>query len=320
MNSPLTYSPRLGRAIRTDGIATLGTSTQTLVEEAVTGAAWEVAADLATYYSQELRRIGQALFTWMDDIVAFGLEQAAVGDPARAATWLLAGLRDFDPSSGDLERTLDRVAARDAEGAVAAIELLRVRWGSLHDTLVHWIQELLAGLARDAGEDAVFAVVERTYERLWQRRYADWDDMTPMERLQLSVEGMRGHMSGAGRRGDVGIVEEPDRYVMILDPCGSCGILRRGDPDSGRMPANPEGNRVAHPWTWGRTGVGWYAVHSPIVMEYLHLRRGEPPLRPLEDCDLAGLPCRWFIYRERGATRPEHAARMGFAAGTGGRA
>lgn len=199
MNSPLAYSPRLGRVIRTDGIATLGTSTQTLVEEAVAGAAWEVAADLAAYYSQDLRRIGQALFTWMDDIVAFGLEQAAVGDPARAATWLLAGLRDFDPSSGDLERTLDRVAARDAEGAVAAIELLRVRWGSLHDTLVHWIQELLAGLARDAGEDAVFAVVERTYERLWQRRYADWDDMTPMERLQLSVEGMRGHMSGAGK-------------------------------------------------------------------------------------------------------------------------
>jgi hypothetical protein len=85
-----------------------------------------------------------------------------VKEPTGPVGWLLSGLRDYDPSSGDLERALDRVAARDTDGVVTAAELLRVRWASLHDALVHWIQELLAGLARDAGEDAVLAVVSRT--------------------------------------------------------------------------------------------------------------------------------------------------------------
>lgn len=71
--------------------------------------------------------------------------------------------------------------------------------------------------------------------------------MAPLERLQLSVEGMRGHQSGRRRRGDVGVLEEHDRYVMVLDPCGSCGILRQGDPEGGRRPSDPAGNRVAHP-------------------------------------------------------------------------
>ena len=44
------------------------------------------------------------------------------------------------------------------------------------------------------------------YEHIWKPRYATWGDMSPEERLQLSVEGMRGgHLSGPRHRGDVGL-------------------------------------------------------------------------------------------------------------------
>lgn len=308
--SPLVYSQRLGRPIRGDGIDTLGVSTQTLFEAAMRSGDGRLAVQLLEYFWDEMHRIGEALFTWLEDIVAWRLERS--GDAAAtAAGALLEGLRRFDPSSGDRLRAAAACRSGDTAVALEAGELMRVRYASLHDALVVWIQELLRAVSDDHGEDAVREVVERAYERLWRPRYDTWHLMSAEERLQLSVEGMRGHLSGRRRRGDVGIEEEPDRYVMVLDPCGSCGVLRRGDPESGRPPYEPAGNRTPRPWTWGRVGVGWYAVHSPIVMEFIWMRSGRPPMRPLEGCDTEG-PCRWYVYKDPKAARAEHYARMGF--------
>lgn len=301
MTSPLRHSDALGRRIRQDPIDTLGVSTQTLAERALDAGDLALAVELIAYFWDEMHRIGEALFTWLEDILG--------ADGPR----IVRGLRGFDPSAGDRARAL--AACADGDGLVArrATELMRVRYAALHDALVVWIQELLSELARGEGDEAVLAEVERAYERLWRPRYAAWDGMTALERLQLSVEGMRGHLSGPDRRGDVCILEEPDRFVMVLDPCGSCGVLRRGDPDSGRPPHACAGTMRAHPWSWRRKDVGWYAVHSPIVMEYIWMRDGKPPFRPLEGCDRDG-PCRWFIYKDPRRTRPEHYERQGFSA------
>lgn len=323
MESPLRHSATLGRVIRQDGIATLGVSTQTLFERALEAGDRQLAADLLRYYWDELWRIGGALFQWLEDIVDFHVERAggaaggtadgprgtAGGADATAGTaglgaLLTGGLARFDPSSGDRERALRQCAAGEVEAAIASAELMRVRYAALHDAWVAWIQDLIGEIAARHGEEAVLESVARTAQRLWRPRYAAWSEMEPLERLQLSVEGMRGHLSGTGRRGDVGIVEEEDRYVMVLDPCGSCGVLRRGDPDSGRAPADPAGTREQHAWAWDRIGVGWYAVHSAIVMEHLPMRDGLPPLRPLRGCDRDG-PCRWMVYKDPHAARCE---------------
>ena len=311
-------SPTLGRPIRQDGLETLGTSTQTLVEEALAVGRWDLAAELSRYFASEIATMNGILFTWLATILDDRIERATQGAPGSPAegdlgATLLAGFRAFDPGRGDLVRALAAIDAHDATGATDAVELMRVRWAAQHDGLVAWIQELLAEVARTFGEDAVLESITRAYEHIWKPRYELWDRMTPEERLQLSVEGMRGgHLSGPRHRGDVGVADEGDRYVMSLDPCGSCGILRRGDPDSGRPPHEPAGNREPHPWTWGRIGMSWYSVHSPIALEYLQMREGRPPLRPLEDCDLPDRPCRWFIYKDPSRPRAIHYERMGF--------
>jgi hypothetical protein len=46
-------------------------------------------------------------------------------------------------------------------------------------------------------------------------------------------------------------------------------------------------------------------------MEYIWMRDGRPPFRPLESCDRLA-PCRWFIYKDPARTRPEHYERQGF--------
>lgn len=308
----LEWSDKLNRVIRQDDLPLIGISTHTLIERAVSASEFQAASELADYYWAEMDIIGQALYTWIDDIVMFHQRRAGLGELWPLRSGLMSGVRSFNPSSGDLATAKSAFSAGDVATGLASVELLRVRWCSVHDFLVVWIQELLTSLAADFGEEAVLESVRHAYESIWRPRYATWDSMTPLERLQLSVEGMRGHLSGTGRRGDVGVFEEPDRYVMVLDPCGSCGVLRRGDPDSGRVPWPVAGNQRPHAWAWMRSGVGWYAMHSPIAMEYLWYERGEQPLRPLEGCDGAG-PCHWYIYKDRLTTRSVHRESMGFA-------
>ncbi len=310
--SPVQWSDTLSRRIRIDDLSTLGTSSQTLAESAIQQGRWEIAAELTEYFLDEMRRINEALFTWLTVILADRMQRAG-GPSDDEAIRVVDAIRGFGPSDGDLTAVLTACAHQDATTAKGRLELMRVRMAAIHDQLVWWIQHLLADLAAQHGEVAVRDVIVRTYDNLWKVRYASWYSMTPLERLQISVEGMRGHLSGPRHRGDVGVLDEGDRYTMVLDPCGSCGVLRRGDSDSGRPACNPAGTTHRHDWAWNRLGVGWYAVHSPIVMEWLLMRTGEPPLRPLEGCDQDG-PCRWFIYKDPRQTRPEHYRGMGFQA------
>src|SRR5207247_8097104 len=115
---------------------------------------------------------------------------------------LLSGLRGFDPSGGDRTRAQAAVSEGRVDDAIATCELMRVRYASLKDGLVVWIQELLGELSVESGEDAVLDSVLVAYENLWKQRYATWGEMTPLERVQLSVEGVRGHLAGQKRRGD----------------------------------------------------------------------------------------------------------------------
>lgn len=302
----VSWSENLDRRLRTDGPETIGISSQTLAEEAIKEGRFSVGRDLGEYFHEEMTRINGILYIWLVEIFAFRSE--LLGLDALAARQegerVVAGLSPYRPGAGDLDAFQDFCDEGRAEAAMVRLELMRVRTAAVHDHLVFWIQELLTDLAERIGETTVRDVVVRANETLWGPRYASWETMPHLERLQLSVEGMRGHLSGFGRRGDVGVIEEADRYVMVLDPCGSCGVLRRGDPDSGRPSSDPHGTTQPHAWAGYRIGHGWYAVHSQIIMEWLPMQQGRPPMRPLQGCDTGG-PCRWYIYKDQADARLE---------------
>ncbi len=310
--SPIGQSHLLGRRLRQDGLETLGISTQTWAEVAVEEGHWSLALELVEYVSHEISIMNDVLFVWLTDILDYRLARAGATEPGMGHK-LVSGYRRFQPGAGDLERARQAIEAQDAPATVAALELMRVRWAAQHDGLVVWIQEVQTEIAQSFGEEAILESVTLAYEHIWKPRYAMWSEMSPELRLQLSVEGMRGgHLSGSRHRGDVGVSDEGDRYVMSLDPCGSCGVLRRGDPDSGRSPHPSATNQEPHPWTQGRTGMSWYSIHSMIALEYIQMSQGQPPLRPIEDCDLPDRPCRWFIYKDVSKPRRVHYERQGF--------
>jgi len=310
----LEYNANLGRVIRMDDIDTIGRSTYAMLEEAVAAGQTQEALALSEYYLRELRIMHDILMTWAQDIIRFMIvRDAMAGQPVAQALSgaICKAWRDFEFGVAPLRALQAAIRAGEQQPALAALERLWLEFKIPHDVLVAWINEMLNYLSRATEQHVLDSILE-THQSIWGDRYATWDRMTPWEKVALTVEGMRGHLSGASRKGDVLVREEADRFVIAFDPCGTGGVLRRGDPESGRPAYRTDGvNREPHDWTWGKVGVHWYCSHCAIAMEWLPGRRRGHPLRPLDHTLDHQAPCVWYVYKDETQTRAYHYPRTG---------
>jgi hypothetical protein len=325
----LEYNRTLGRMLRMDDLETLGISTQTLAEEAIQDGRVEEAVALVDYFHQEMRTMHDILITWLTDITRYIIAHAGAAEGAgQVSDRLLETWRNYTFGVDLRERCKEAIrASRQADGmsqaatlepAMDLLDRMRLEFKYPHDVLVAWIQDLLTYVAESGGEEAVLDSILETHQSIWGDRYEHWHDMTPHERIALTVEGMRGgHFSGERRRGDMRLVDQGDRYKMIMELCGSGGVLRRGDPETGRPP-HPIGehgtNQAPHVWTWQKTGVHWYCSHCCIAMEWLPGRQRGHVLRPLDHVMDPGAPCTWYVYKREADTRAYHYPRSGLQA------
>jgi hypothetical protein len=236
----IAHSDTIGRVLRLDSIETLGVSSQTLAEEAIAAGEMVLALNLVRYYHTEMRIMHNIMRTWIQDTIRYIVVKSGSDDhPATAAATGI--MRTFDTYPfGEAERT-NAVAAierGERDQALFWLERMRLAFLNVHDVLVAWMQNLLTFIAQQYHEPAVLETILHTHQDIWGDRYAAWDRMTPWEKVALTVEGMRGgHFSGMQRRGDVIIEDQGDRFMVAFDPCGSGGVMRRGDPETGRGPA-----------------------------------------------------------------------------------
>ncbi len=325
--NPLEHNEVLGRKIRMDEVERLGIPTQDLVEEALTEGCFEDAIELVEYYHQEMRTMHDILTTWITDIVRYisvhkGVEsgEAPVLASAMLRTWgeipLGVHLRDSCLQLIRGMKGVDDVAAM--ERAPDVLERMRLEFKNPHEILVAWIQDLLTYMASEFGEESVLESILETHQSIWGDRYESWERLTAHARLALTVEGMRGgHFSGDSRKGNMTLLDQGDRYKMIMELCGSGGVLRRGDPETGRPP-HPVGehgtNKKPHLWTWKKTGIHWYCTHCCIAKEWLPGQKRGRPFRPLDHVLDPQAPCTWYVYKDEEKTRAYHYARTGLTA------
>lgn len=311
------YSASIGRALRLDDIDTIGTSSQTLAEEAIRAGRNEEAVTMVNYFLREMQIMHGILTTWVQDIVRFIMEKSgtAAGTDVAGAAAIIRTFNTVELGLAPRDKCLAALMEGNPEQAIQWLDRMRLEFKNPHEILVAWVQDLLSYCAATWGEEAVLETILHTHQSIWGDRYAAWDQMTPWEKVALTVEGMRGgHFSGTQRRGDVIVREENDRFVIAFDPCGSGGVLRRGDPETGRQPypITEHGvNREPHLWTWQKTGVHWYCSHCAIAMEWLPGRKRGHPLRPLDHTLDHNAPCVWYVYKDETQTRDYHYPRTG---------
>lgn len=123
--------------------------------------------------------------------------------------------------------------------------------------------------------------------------WALFASLPPALRAAFLAEHLRFHFSGSDREGSVQIVEEPDRYRLIFDPCGSGGAMRRES-----LANDMDVFSTASPLTWGRTGeVPAYCAHCAFN-ELTSVNRVGYPLWVTEFNPDAGKPCGWSVFKD----------------------
>ncbi len=98
--SSVGWSEILGRRIRTDGLDTVGISSQTLAVGAIEAGSFQIGRDLGEYFHEEMTRINDILYLWLVDILALaghkfgnGQEQARRSLPSHEpSAWHLPEL------------------------------------------------------------------------------------------------------------------------------------------------------------------------------------------------------------------------------------
>jgi hypothetical protein len=197
------------------------------------------------------------------------------------------------------------------EEAAAQLDEARRAWCTAHDQACDWIYGLLDAASRRLGEE----VIGNMWDALMGDLYATRDAYAPAVRpwadsvralLEDAVASLRGHLSGQARMGEVNVVEEPDRWMVSFDPCGSGGRTHRPDTTSdgiARMepPYDFAVTTRPHDWAWQREGVCLYCVHCCQLQERIPIKRFGIPLRvidpPTWPASRNGGTCTWSIYK-----------------------
>jgi len=188
---------------------------------------------------------------------------------------------------------------------------------ALHDLYCDWIWDILTKTAESQGEEAVYRLCRATQETWMLRR--TWKGLLKLsveERVYVNAEIMRSHRCGPNQDGGIEILEEEDRFTIKMDPCGSGGRMRRGDPVAGTpsrlgAPYHFGVTRKPYLWSWGRTNVPYYCIHC-AVNEILPTEWGGYPLWVTGYSDDASEPCYWHFYKRPELTPEIYFERLGF--------
>ena len=187
-----------------------------------------------------------------------------------------------------LDRAIEAMDDGHIEKAKDLLETQRVETKNCHDLMVDYVWTLLTYIGKHYGEEGVHKALE--FRHGVQKQVAErMLDMSPEDAVRFKAKIHRGHHSVFT------IVEEPERYVMRLDPCNTGGRMLRQ-----RMDQPPIGllcTKEPHNWTWNKEDVSYYCAHC-AMHEIQGMEKGAPhPTWVFECPENPDDPCVQYCYK-----------------------
>lgn len=307
----LQHSSSLGRILRHDPPEFQGQASEWFTRSAFIDGDLTQAAEYALYQREEYRRLDRTVVGgWLADVIGYVQDAPWSGEHAALLLHM---------NRTQLTSRLDRLAELAFADLLKAIEsnnalafdISQESMRELHiisnDLTVRLIQDLLTAVKLAEGDEAVVEVLDISYQHIWRGRYEAWFTMSDLERLALSVEGIRGHYGGPDRHGDCVVMDMPDYFEVSFDPCGTGQVMRRGDSERESGPYIPlDAVGVASEaaaWNQDTPGMPLYCTHCPVLLEYFPMRDFDTILRPVLFNLDPTVPCRWRI--PKGELRPD---------------
>lgn len=336
--SPLVHHEAIGYEIRRGGYLEHAVSTYRLAETAIKARRFQDALELGRYTIREAVEAHELYRDWIVEIRAYlegrGVSLSVIDAEERRIRDLLKfdnGV-EFDAEAGwaSYNMAIEAFAAACTAGrsneALTFLEGAREIWRDTHDRKCDWVYGLLDVASRHLGENCIgelwnvlMAPMYAYYSRYdvdnnsWSRSF----DLL----MHYALEGLRGHLSGYARFGEIEVFEEEDRWGMRFDPCGSGGRTYRDDPEAGLSPRMEEPFNFGvtteeHDWAWNKKGVCLYCVHCCVLNERMPMRRFGYPTRVVDPPTWpearTGGKCTWYVYKDPKRIPEEIYRRVGF--------
>jgi hypothetical protein len=197
------------------------------------------------------------------------------------------------------ELAAERVAAGNLDVA-GLIEGQQYDWGQWHDTLMVWNEYTFAGCVELGGMDYLQDCLREGYDSGFGFLYTSMEAFpTDRERVDALAQNWLYHQ-GAFR-----IVEEDDRFVFILDPCGSGGRIFREEMTKDRFHYGTDLApiiRDPHVLTFNRKDFPLYCTHCASGNREQF--QGKPLIFVVDGHAQMkrGMPCRQYLWK-KGAER-----------------
>lgn len=211
----------------------------------------------------------------------------------------------------------DAIDAGRADEAKQLTDYTITESKGLHDLMCDWVYDLLDKVAKRFGEQAMYETLKSTQETwMMKRSWKGYLKLPVKARVDLTAEVLRSHRCGPQQDGEVKIVEDEESYSIVMDPCGSGGRMRRGDPVDGTpsrlgAPYNFGATQEAHTWAWSKKDVPYYCIHC-AVNETVMMENGQHPLWVTEFDHDAQKPCAWKFYKRADDIPDVYYTRLGF--------
>lgn len=206
-------------------------------------------------------------------------------------------IRRDDPNQlaiPDWDFVAEAIKAREGDEALNFLEFIRGQSQANNDNLVSFVETVLTHLA-SFGEDEILRVLRPRYLAKMTEFLSTTQGLE--EELQRCTAAQRRHHA------DFTVTEEPDRYVVTYDPCGSGGRLRRT--------RSVGTTQKAYPWSWGKAGVPYYCCHCCVSWEIIVTELRGYPVKITLVGERPEDPCVHLFYKKPELIPEEYFARIG---------
>ncbi|MGB3437655.1 MAG: hypothetical protein WBA97_02785 [Actinophytocola sp.] len=221
------------------------------------------------------------------------------GAAAQVARDVLGG-----PDSPTANAFAELAAAGDEQSILA-------RWTEIHsacytaETLRRdTVTALLTLVNSTYGTEGLHDCLRYATDVIWAPRMAGDLARPPEVRLASWAEKM-----SVGHNGGVSVVEEEDRWVFTLDPCGSCGRQILDGRYAAPWHLGVVGDR--HPISFLRDDITVYQAHVAVAHTIVPIERVGAPWPAMRCAGLAATPCELVIYRDPHTAGPEYYTQVG---------
>jgi len=209
--------------------------------------------------------------------------------------------RTMDEGLGRFEALVD---AGDLDGAkrLAAEHAAAAR--DRHDWYRDWVSSLLSHVYRTHGVDGLERCLRYSSEKGWMPWMMEDVTHDPATRLR---EWTR--LLAVGNFATLTIEEDDEKFVIVQQPCGSCG--RQDDHNRGQPPWNLAVVEERHPITFCEGDVSAYRTHIAVMHTIMPIERIGTAWPAIRCPKKRGDPCTIVFYKDSRRVDPVDYERVG---------